>query len=231
MRYYGTTMTKQPDNQTGYASPACFAHELEYSDEGFVAVDPVAARDVARWREAERQRLVSLRMEIPADQRQVIADEVAAELDQLIAPRPGVIVSVYWPYKGELDLRKWMHGAWEKGAQVALPVVVAKDSPMIFRQWTPSEKMERGVLGILIPANGAKLVPNVVISPLIGYDKGCFRLGYGGGFFDRTLASLSPRPRVIGVGQPCAEIPTIYPQPHDIPMDVIVTGKDRVFTR
>lgn len=66
-------------------------------------------------------------------------------------------------------------------------------------------------------------MPDVVIAPVVGYDPACYRLGYGGGFFDRTLASLPARPRVIGVGYGAARVPTIYPQMHDIPMDLIVT--------
>jgi 5-formyltetrahydrofolate cyclo-ligase len=65
-----------------------------------------------------------------------------------------------------------------------------------------------------------------VIAPLVGYDPDGYRLGYGGGFFDRTLVAASPRPLAIGVGHPLAALPTIYPQPHDIPMDWIVTGNN-----
>ena len=66
-------------------------------------------------------------------------------------------------------------------------------------------------------------MPDIVISPVVGYDPACYRLGYGGGFFDRTLAALPARPRVIGIGYSSARLATIHPQPHDIPMDLIVT--------
>ena len=68
------------------------------------------------------------------------------------------------------------------------------------------------------------VTPTVAIAPLVGFDAQCFRLGYGAGFFDRTLAALEPRPQVIGVGYDAAEVATIFPQPHDVPMDWIVTG-------
>lgn len=84
--------------------------------------------------------------------------------------------------------------------------------------------MARGLWKIPYPAEGAEVLPSVVIAPLVGFDKNGFRLGYGGGFFDRTLAGFDARPLVIGVGYPGASIPTIFPQPHDIPMDWIVTG-------
>ena len=124
-----------------------------------------------------------------------------------------------------------MRCAHESGARIALPVVVAKAQPLIFREWSPGCRMERGVWNIPIPAEDNRIQPNVVISPLVGYDPSCFRLGYGGGFFDRTLATMTKRPQVIGVGLPTAALPTIFPQPFDIPMDLIVTGADRVLTR
>jgi 5,10-methenyltetrahydrofolate synthetase len=83
--------------------------------------------------------------------------------------------------------------------------------------------MERGVWNILVPARGPAVLPDVVIAPLVGYDGQSYRLGYGGGFFDRTLASMPRKPLTIGIGYVESRLATIYPQPHDIPMDVIVT--------
>jgi 5,10-methenyltetrahydrofolate synthetase len=215
----------------GYASPPCFAHELELGEDGFAAVDPVAARDVARWRRAERERLIAARLAVPVEERRRCGEEVAAELDRLIEPRPGLIVSTYWPFRGELDLRDWMARAVARGIRVALPIVVEKGRPLIFREWAPGCRMQRGVWNIPVPADGEVLAPEVAIAPLVGYDPECYRLGYGGGFYDRTIASLSPRPQVIGVGHPVAAIRTVFPQPYDIPMDLIVTGAGRVQRR
>ena len=156
---------------------------------------------------------------------------MADVLDELTDFDSNPIVSLYWPLRGELNLINWMHAAQKRGVRIALPVVEAKAQPLIFREWTPDCKMEKSVWNIPIPSDTATLTPTVVISPLVGYDSNCFRLGYGGGFFDRTLAALTPRAFVIGVGHPCAEIPTIYPQAHDIPMDVIVTGANSVIKR
>jgi 5,10-methenyltetrahydrofolate synthetase len=83
--------------------------------------------------------------------------------------------------------------------------------------------MERGIWNILVPADGPDVRPDVVIAPLVGFDPACLRLGYGGGYFDRTLATFAQKPLVIGVGYGHQAIATIHPQPHDIPMDVIVT--------
>jgi 5-formyltetrahydrofolate cyclo-ligase len=94
---------------------------------------------------------------------------------------------------------------------------------MVFREWTPQTKMAAGVYDIPIPIESAEVVPNIALIPLAGFDDAGYRLGYGGGFFDRTLAVLAPRPLAIGVGFELARVPTIYPQPHDIPLDYVVT--------
>lgn len=212
----------------GYASPPCLAHELETAENGTGAIDPVQKRDVARWRKAERARLIDLRLVIPANERAEVAVAVGEELDGIVHHGPDTVVSLYWPFRGELDLRGWMKSAYEHGSRIALPVVIAKGHPLIFREWHPDCRWERGVWNIPNPVGTDELVPNVVIAPLVGYDPNLFRLGYGGGFFDRTLAALASRPAIIGVGHSCAAIPTIYPQPHDIPMDAILTGTGQI---
>lgn len=217
-------MTSDPESPAGYASPPCFAHELELGPSGYGAGDRTQARDVARWRKAERARLIELRLATSPEERRRTADAVAATLDTLVELGPSTVVSLYWPFRGELDLRGWMAGALERGARVALPVVVAKAQPLVFREWRPGCRMERGVWNIPAPADGEVLAPGVVLAPLVGFDPDGYRLGYGGGFFDRTLAGLTPRARAIGVGHAVAAIPTIYPQCHDIRMDAIVTG-------
>ncbi|QIE55086.1 5-formyltetrahydrofolate cyclo-ligase [Pikeienuella piscinae] len=216
------------DDYSGFASSPCFAHELVETESGYAVADPVAARDVARWRKAERERLIAERRREPVEARNRTAEAIAAQLDQLIAPGPGVAISLYWPFRGELDLRGWMRSVTETGARAALPIVTAKGRPLIFRQWTPYTRMARGVWNIPVPDDEPELTPDVVIAPLVGFDSECYRLGYGGGYFDRTLASLPGKPMVIGVGQAFAALPTIYPQWHDIPMDLIVTGEDTI---
>lgn len=219
------------DRPGGFASPPCFAHEIDPAYFDPLAVDPQQALDVARWRKAERKRLIAARLEEAADVRARLAQNIAVELDQIIAPVKGRIISVYWPFRGEIDLRGWMRSAFDKGAQIALPVVVEKHQPLQFREWTPDAAMERGIWNILQPADPAFVTPNVVIAPLVGFDPACFRLGYGGGFFDRTLAAMATPPLVIGVGSKSGAVPSIFPQPHDVPMDVIVTGAGDVRRR
>lgn len=220
-------MHEQDNNEieTGeYASPPCFMHELM---PGFEA-DPLPSdrttwTDVARWRKSERQRLVDQRLLFDPDDRKVRSERIAAGLDATIGSMAGRTVSLYWPFKGEPDLRFWISRVNERGGRIALPVVIQKGWPLEFRVWSPGDPLERGVWNILVPAHGPAVLPDVVIAPVVGFDEANYRLGYGGGFFDRTLAAMPRRPLVIGIGYAESRIRTIYPQPHDIPMDVIVT--------
>ncbi len=219
-------MSNADDPENDPASPTCYAGEL---DPG--ALRPLSAeeqaRQVAQWRKQERERLIALRLACSAEERGAIAEGVARELDDLLDPGPDALVSLYWPFRGELDLRPWMRSFVKRGGRVALPVVIAKGQPLVFREWVPGARMTHGVWKIPIPAEGAEVVPSVVIAPLVGHDPNCYRLGYGGGFFDRTLASFAEKPLVIGVGDGSGAIASIFPQSHDIPMDVVVTAAGR----
>ena len=182
------------------------------------------AADVARWRKMERERQLAARMALPPDVRAAQTAAIADGLNQIVSTAPGTIISGYWPIKAEPDLRPWMQEMWERGARVTLPVAIAVGQALAFREWRPGARMTRGLWNIPHPADGAELAPTIALAPLLGFDDDCFRLGYGGGFFDRTLAALDPRPLAIGVGYATGNLRTIYPQPHDIPMDWIVTG-------
>ena len=182
------------------------------------------ALDVSRWRKAERERLISARLELSAAYRAAQTAAIARDLNQLIPSDPDTVVSVYWPIKAEPDLRPWMNVASQRGVRIVLPVAIALGQPLVFREWRPNTRMARGLWKIPYPADSAEIVPSVVIAPVVGFDKNCFRLGYGGGFFDRTLARFAATPLVIGVGYPDALLSTIFPQAYDIPMDCIVTG-------
>lgn len=178
------------------------------------------------WRKAERERLIAARLALPADVRTTHAAIIAENLDERLGDAGGKVIAIYWPFRGEPDLRGWAGKMSDQGATIALPVVVEKAAPLVFRSWKAGEKLEKGVWNIPIPAEGAEVVPDVVISPVVGFDGGNFRLGYGGGFYDRTLAALARRPVVIGVGYELQRIATIHPQPHDIAMDVVLTEAD-----
>lgn len=217
-------MSGETDDFGQYASPPCFLHELQ---DGFAPTesDPQAAADIRRWRKAERERLIAARLAVPADTRAAHGQAIAAKLDALLGDLSGRLVGLYWPFRGEPDLRGWAETVRARGGQIALPVVIEKARPLVFRLWRPGEKLEKGIWNIPVPAAGDPVLPDIVVSPVVGFDAASFyRLGYGGGFYDRTLAAMPRRPRfVVGVGYALQRIPTIYPQPHDIPMDVVLT--------
>lgn len=205
-----------------HASPPCFMHELQ--EDGLpAAADPQAAADLRRWRGTERERLIAARLALPADIRAGHAAAIAARLDALLGDVAGRLVGLYWPFRGEPDLRGWADGLRARGGAVALPVVVEKGAPLVFRLWKPGEPLAKGVWNIPVPAAGEPVLPDVVVSPVVGFDAANYRLGYGGGFYDRTLAAMPRRPRVFGVGYALQRIATIYPQPHDIAMDMVLT--------
>src|SRR5271155_604880 len=203
------------------ASPPCYLHEMATSPS--VKPAPPPPEGVARWRQNARERLIAMRSAVPAEQRAAHAALIVQQLETLFGPRPGAIVGAFWPIRGEPDFRPWMHQLTERGVRVALPVIVAKGQPLLFREWRPEVRLERGVWGIPVPAEGATVEPTLLLAPLVGFDDDCYRLGYGGGYFDRTLAALAPRPGAIGVGFELSRLETIYPQDFDIPMDLIVT--------
>ncbi|WP_187970672.1 5-formyltetrahydrofolate cyclo-ligase [Aquibium microcysteis] len=205
-----------------YASPPCFMHELSRGA-------PLAPKrsdawdDVSRWRKAERRRLIDERLALVSADRIARSERLAEKLDQAIGRVSGRIVSSYWPFRGEPDLRNWAIKVIERGGRIALPVVLRKSEPLEFRVWQPGDPLERGVWNILVPSRGPAVLPDVVIAPVVGFDTANYRLGHGGGYFDRTLAAMPRMPLRIGIGFATAKIATIYPQPHDIPMDTIVT--------
>ncbi|MBL4918218.1 5-formyltetrahydrofolate cyclo-ligase [Szabonella alba] len=205
------------------ASSPCFAAEFDPS-----FIDPQQASDVARWRKATRQTLRAARDGLGVEARRsvgsAIAEYLAAFLQARFGDLSGRVISGYWPIKGEPDLRPLLTRWHEGGAIVALPLVETRAAPLVFRRWTPQTRMQRGIWDIPVPPPGAPIVrPEVALAPLIGWTEDGFRLGYGGGYFDRSLAALSPRPFTIGIGLQAARLNTIFPQPHDIALNAIMT--------
>lgn len=184
------------------------------------------AEAVKRWRRAERERLIALRQAMPPEERRRLGALIEAELRAVISATPGIL-GVYWPFRAEFDPRPLIDWAIASGRVVALPVVIDRKGPLEYRSWRPGEPLVDGIWNIPIPEKRAIVVPAIVLAPLVGFDRACYRLGYGGGYFDRTLASLSPRPRAIGVGFECQALETIHPQNFDVPMDAIVTETGR----
>jgi 5-formyltetrahydrofolate cyclo-ligase len=178
--------------------------------------------ELKAWRKAQRERLVALRQGLPADDRRRWGEQIDAALRALLAERPGIL-GVYWPFRAEFDPRPLIDWAVAAGHTVALPVVVDKKGPLEYRAWRPGEPLVDGVWNLPVPEKREIVTPAMVLAPLVGFDRACYRLGYGGGYFDRTLAALSRHPFAIGIGFELQQIDTIYPQPFDMPMDVIIT--------
>jgi 5-formyltetrahydrofolate cyclo-ligase len=179
--------------------------------------------EIKAWRRAERERLLALRMGAPPQERRRWGEAIAANLATLLAERPGILLGIYWPFRAEFDPRPLLPALFAAGSRVALPAVVDKKGPLEYRAWAPGESLVDGVWNIPVPEKRDIVRPHAVLAPLVGFDEECYRLGYGGGYFDRTLAALAPRPMAIGVGFELSRLETIHPQPHDMPMDAIVT--------
>lgn len=213
------------DRPASYASPPCLMHEVDPLYVGLAeACDPQQRSDVMRWRKAERERLIKQRLAIPSQVRHRHAERIAAHLEKIVGDYAMLTVSAYLPVRGEPDLQILLERIVARGGRTALPVIIARGQPLVFRTWAPGEPLERGPWDIPVPADDAALVvPDAVIVPTVGFDRACSRLGYGGGYFDRTFASMPKRPRIFGVGYAQAAMPTIFPLPHDIPMDWVVT--------
>jgi 5,10-methenyltetrahydrofolate synthetase len=189
-------------------------------------VDQSVQRDVAVFRKAERSRLYALRKQHSVKARTAMARDIAGQLSSLLGAVSGKRIAAYWPIKGELDLRPWMNDASDAGATVSLPVVVRKNQPVEFHAWQPNCKMKRGHWNIPVPADAKVINPQIVIVPLVGVDENRFRLGNGGGYYDRTLARLPKDVNIIGVGEYFAQMKTIFPMPWDIPMKHVLLASD-----
>jgi 5-formyltetrahydrofolate cyclo-ligase len=182
-------------------------------------VDPT---ELKAWRRAERERLLAWRSGLTPDLRRAWGERIAAAVREVLAGIPGPL-GVYWPFRAEFDPRHLVDAEIAGGRRVALPVVVDRRGPLEYRAWKPGDALVDGVWNIPVPEKRDLVTPAVVLAPLVGFDRACYRLGYGGGYFDRTLAALSPRPHAIGIGFSAQEIATIHPQDFDIAMDLIVT--------
>lgn len=179
--------------------------------------------DLPGWRRAERQRLIAGREGLVDTQRAAFSRSITALLGQGFPVLGRLIVGFCWPYRGEFDVRFLIRTLRSQGARAALPDVVARATPLVFREWWPGVTMTKRVFDLPVPDGTAIVQPQALLVPLVGFDRLGFRLGYGGGYFDRTLAARAVQPLRIGVGFELSRMPTIHPQPHDVAMDFIVT--------
>ncbi|MEZ5936246.1 MAG: 5-formyltetrahydrofolate cyclo-ligase [Alphaproteobacteria bacterium] len=180
--------------------------------------------DIRRWRKERRAALIARRQAISQSERQRLNSLILKLVEQrFFETLKSALVGFYWPIKGEIGPHALIRRLIEHGARAALPVVVDKDRPLEFWAWHPGEPLDRGVWNIPIPAERRVVQPTALLAPLVGFDGAGYRLGYGGGFYDRTLEAVAQKPLTIGLGYEIGRLPTIYPQAHDIQMDAVVT--------
>ncbi len=181
--------------------------------------------ELKSWRKAERERLIAAREALDGAALARRRRRIDAHLSRSFPGLASATVAFCWPIRGEYDARSFLQRLRERGAVTALPVVVAPRQPLVFREWHPGVPLASGPLGIPYPVDSELVVPTAALLPMLGWDEAGYRLGYGGGFFDRTLASLAKKPVVIGISYELARMKTIRPQAWDIPMDWVVTER------
>jgi 5-formyltetrahydrofolate cyclo-ligase len=139
-------------------------------------------------------------------------------------------VGAYWPIKGEFDalpaLFRWSEA--DAGRRIGLPVIERQSKQLRFHVWYPGCPMEEDAYGIPKPKDTEAFSPELLLVPCVGFGPRGIRLGYGGGFYDRTLAALKPRPYTVGVGYAHGHVPWLQAEPHDMPLDAMIT-EDGVF--
>jgi 5,10-methenyltetrahydrofolate synthetase len=181
--------------------------------------------ELSAWRKSERARLLRERNALAEETLAVLRSQIDIHIERAFPDLVHGVLAFCWPYRNEYDARHLAAAMRRRGATTAMPVVVAPKTPLIFREWHPGVRLADGPLGIPYPVDSREVQPDHVLLPMLGWDGDGYRLGYGGGFFDRTLAALAKRPRVIGVAYEQAYLKTIQPQPHDIPADFVVTER------
>lgn len=179
--------------------------------------------EIRNWRREQRTLMLARRLAVPRGEKRLFRSLLAALISEQVRELSAARIGFYWPIKGEIDLRHLVQDFLTDGAEVALPVVVEKNKPLEFWPWHPGMKLRRGIWDIPVPTERTPVRPTALLVPLLGFDEEGYRLGYGGGYYDRTLAAMTPIPLTIGVGHEFGRLNTIHPQPHDIPMDAIVT--------
>ena len=183
---------------------------------------PIDAEIKAR-RDAMRKRAQAAREATPVARRAVWEAAIVGHLDSLITQLAPRVLAFCWPFRAEADCRGWVE-RWLAGDATriaALPVVVERNTPLVFRRWTPEVELALDRYGIPFPAHGEAVLPDLALVPLNAFDARGYRLGYGGGYFDRTLTAM--RMVTVGVGFELGRESDVLPQAHDHAMDWLVT--------
>ena len=182
-----------------------------------------------------RAELLHARQQMP--DRQVRVDALQRVMRIWLVGRPDTVIGAYWPIKGEFDplpaLHRWKEdGELQGNAQrlrIGLPVVNKEHKTLTFHAWYPGCPMEEDAYGIPKPKDTELVVPTLLFVPCVGYGAGGYRLGYGGGFYDRTLAALAPKPSTVGLGFTNGYVDDLEPEAHDQPLDAILNDNGVVW--
>ena len=179
--------------------------------------------NLLEWRKNKRKQLIAARETLSETIHQQWSQAISYFLKQGFPKLQKMNIGIYWPLRGEYDPRLIAQYFMQHGATIALPEVVSKDEPLCFRKWLPGIPMKEGAYGIPVPVEARAVKVNAIIIPMVGFDQHGYRLGYGSGYFDRTLATYQPHPLTIGIAFEIQRLENIYAQPHDIAMHYIVT--------
>lgn len=164
------------------------------------------------------------RATLSADERSAAAKAVAAHFFDKIAFEPEQVIAGYWRIRDELDCQPILIRLMDGGQRVVLPVVDGPDKPLDLRVWEADAPLYEAGFGTLAPSDLApRAVPDIVLMPLLGFDAAGTRLGYGGGYYDRTLAALPRKPLLVGLAFGVQELDAIPREEHDVPLDAVIT--------
>jgi 5-formyltetrahydrofolate cyclo-ligase len=181
--------------------------------------------DIIAWRKKKRDELIAARMAMAQEAHREADAAISRRIDTCLDDIEPCLLGAYWPFRREFNVLPVLDRLIAQGFSIALPVVLGKGRPLEFRNWNRATNLASGVYDIPYPAEGEAVQPRMLIVPLVGFDDEGYRLGYGGGFYDRTLEAMNPRPFCLGVGFEIGHLATIHPLPHDIPMNAIATEK------
>lgn len=179
--------------------------------------------NLSEWRKHQRKQLIAAREAISEEVHRRWSQAISDFLKQGFPKLQKMTIGIYWPFRGEYDPRLIAEYFRQQGATLALPEIINKNEPLCFREWLSNAPMKNGAHNIPVPVEAKTVRVDAVIVPMVGFDQQGYRLGYGSGYFDRTLATYQPQPLIIGIAFEIQRLETVYPQSHDIAMHYVVT--------
>jgi 5-formyltetrahydrofolate cyclo-ligase len=185
----------------------------------------IACNPLAKSKKALRERLLEARFSAAAEAS--VNESLSRQVIDVLKRFEPARIGFYWPLRGEFDARKaialWL--SLDARREAALPVIPQKHEPLVFHAWAPDTPMQPGHHRIPEPASGRVVIPELLLIPCVGFDAEGYRLGYGGGYYDRTLAAwpAEAKPVTVGIAYEACRVDALDRETHDIPLDVIIT--------